>query len=482
MAGTGKSTIARTIARAFAEQGQLGASFFFKSSEAELSNARRIFTTIAAGLAENVPEIIPGIRESIREDLTVFEKPLSVQFEKLILRPLKQISSASMDHVLKIVVVIDALDECGQDEDIRAILQLLPLVKNLRTVALRVFLTSRPELPIRLGFRKMSHVEYENMILHEIPPSVVKNDIEVFIWHELALIRDQRSLPEDWPTSDQVRKLADLATPLFIFAATACRYIGETKHNPQRRLELMLRHMEAKSSKLDATYLPIMNLLFEEEDEADKEYWAAEFRAIVGSIVLLLEPLSVNSISDLIGMSKFDVGCRLDALHSVLSVPDDDSLPVRLLHLSFRDFLLDPQKQGKSPLWIDEGKTHEELALHCIDLMSGPQGLRRNLCHLPEPGQWLRDFVREQNPGLLSPALSYACRYWVEHLVLGKLVAHDSSPVYAFLQLHLLHWLEAMSFLEIATAVPKMLETLRNEATVRNPFASVTSLITNHNQ
>jgi hypothetical protein len=181
-------------------------------------------------------------------------------------------------------------------------------------------------------------------------------------------------------------------------------------------------------------------------------------------------------------MSKFDVGCRLDALHSVLSVPDDDSVPVRLLHLSFRDFLLDPQKQGKSPLWIDESKTHEELALHCTNFMSGPQGLRRNLCHLPEPGEWLRDSVRQQIAELLSPALSYACRYWVEHLVLGKLVAHDSSSVYAFLQQHLLHWLEAMSLLRVATAVPKMLETLRNEATVRKPFASVTPPITNHNQ
>ena len=30
-------------------------------------------------------------------------------------------------------------------------------------------------------------------------------------------------------------------------------------------------------------------------------------------------------------------------------LPED--MPIRLLHLSFRDFLLDTQKRGKSPFW-----------------------------------------------------------------------------------------------------------------------------------
>jgi Mrp family chromosome partitioning ATPase len=46
MAGTGKSTIARTVAQSFASHGQLGASFFFKKGEGERGNASRFFTTI----------------------------------------------------------------------------------------------------------------------------------------------------------------------------------------------------------------------------------------------------------------------------------------------------------------------------------------------------------------------------------------------------------------------------------------------------
>jgi len=41
MTGTGKSTIARTVAQTFKKNGQLGASFFLKKGEADRGNARR---------------------------------------------------------------------------------------------------------------------------------------------------------------------------------------------------------------------------------------------------------------------------------------------------------------------------------------------------------------------------------------------------------------------------------------------------------
>jgi Mrp family chromosome partitioning ATPase len=67
MAGTGKSTIARTIAQLFASRGQLGASFFFKKGEGERGNASRFFTTIAADLVAHQPGMLPGIRKALEK-------------------------------------------------------------------------------------------------------------------------------------------------------------------------------------------------------------------------------------------------------------------------------------------------------------------------------------------------------------------------------------------------------------------------------
>jgi hypothetical protein len=51
---------------------------------------------------------------------------------------------------------------------------------QINNVRLRLFLTSRPELPIRLGFKKMSADVHKDMILHEVPLAVISHDIASF--------------------------------------------------------------------------------------------------------------------------------------------------------------------------------------------------------------------------------------------------------------------------------------------------------------
>lgn len=293
----------------------------------------------------------------------------------------------------------------------------------------------------------MSNAQYDNIVLHEIAEDIVKHDIRVFLDSEFDKMRTHRSLPQDWPSRPQMQALVALAVPLFIFAATACQYIADLKHNPQRRLELLLKSRPARSSRLESTYLPILHLLFEEEDEEDKEKWTTEFHTIVGSIVMLRSALSKVALARLLDVSEFDIGCRLDSLHSVLRVPSDENLPIQTLHLSFRDFLVDPQKRGKSPLWIDERQTHETLAWRCIDFMSGANGLRRNICNLMSPRASKRTIGPRTINRAIPAELEYACRFWADHFKAAALSVRDSGRVYGFLVKHLIHWLEAMRLL-----------------------------------
>jgi len=114
MAGTGKSTIARTTAYSFADRGQLGASFFFKKGEGDRGNASRFFTTIATHLMKHMPGLIPGIIKAIEADPAISEKALKDQFKKLILLPLSEMKQ-SFPQPPKQVIVIDALDECERE-------------------------------------------------------------------------------------------------------------------------------------------------------------------------------------------------------------------------------------------------------------------------------------------------------------------------------------------------------------------------------
>ncbi|KAI9764570.1 MAG: hypothetical protein M1839_005882 [Geoglossum umbratile] len=465
MAGTGKSTISRTIAQTFAAQRQLGASFFFKQGEVDRSNAKRFFTTIATDLMGHVWGMRPGIRRAIDADPAISEKALKDQFEKLILQPLSEATLQALEPVL----VIDALDECERDEDIRAILQLLSQTKGLKPVSLRIFVTSRPQLPIRFGFKKMPDGMYQDLILHEVPRRTIEHDIALFLQHQLGEIREQRSLSADWPGRDRIQALANMAIPLFIFAATVCRYVGSKGSDPEECLNKVLEYQKSTFSQLDQTYLPILNQLLNDQEEEDKETWLSGFRELVGSIIVLESPLSITSLEQLLKIPQRRIRCRLDSLHSVLAIPDSEDLPIRLLHLSFRDFLVDPQKKGKNLFWVDKRETHKRLASRCLELLSSLEGLQKNICKLPNPGT-LRSEIDEQTIATcLSPGLQYACRYWVHHLEHSDSHIYDGGPIYLFLQKYLLYWLEAMSLIREAYKCIYMINRLQSLAKVR-PF------------
>jgi hypothetical protein len=67
LAGTGKSTIARTVARRYFDQKRLGASFFFSRGGGDISHTGKFFISFAVQLARNVLQIQQFISDAITE-------------------------------------------------------------------------------------------------------------------------------------------------------------------------------------------------------------------------------------------------------------------------------------------------------------------------------------------------------------------------------------------------------------------------------
>jgi gluconate kinase len=472
MAGTGKSTIARTVAQSFADTGQLGASFFFKKGEGERGNASRFFATIATDLVTFELGMLPGLKNTLDADPGISQRALKDQFEKLILQPLLGMQEVRSQASTTLVVVIDALDECDRDEDSRAILQLLTQAKDIKPISLRILVTSRPELHIRLSFKQMSDGAYQDMTLHEVPKSTIEHDILVFLEHELGAIRQARLLSSAWPSRDQIQALVELAVPLFIFAATVCRYIGTKGGDPEEYLNKVLQYRKSTFSQLDRTYLPVLDQLLIEQEEDDRETWLNAFRELVGSIVVLQSALSVASLAALLRIPRKQVQYRLDSLHSLLSISDSQDVPVRLLHLSFREFLVDQRKQGKNPFWVNEKDTHKRLASLCLQLMSSDHGLRQNICDIM-PGDQRDEISTGIIARALPPELQYACRYWVHHLEKSEQCISDQDSTHQFFQEHFLHWLEAMSLIGETNGCIHFIEKLYALTKVNIPIFSL---------
>ncbi|KAG6979136.1 Vegetative incompatibility protein HET-E-1 [Fusarium oxysporum f. sp. conglutinans] len=451
-AGTGKSTISRTVAQLRHSHGDLGASFFFKRGEPDRGSLDLFVPTLASQLAQSVPATALAIKNTIDTYPAIIGKGVREQFDKLVREPLSKASEA-IATLSSLVIIIDALDECEQDKDIKLLISILTNTQILRP-RLRVFLTSRPELPIRLGFSKVKGT-YKDLILDQIPAQTVGHDISVFLADEFRRIRDdfnitvgdERKLPSDWPGQQTLQTLTRMAVPLFIFAATVCRFIDDRNcGSPPMQLQEVLNHRHKNyGSQLGLTYGPVLSSQLIKAPKDKHEQIVRDFKAIVGSIVVLASPLSVAAISQLLDISREIVDIRLDTLHSVLSIPMTCNSPVRLLHLSFRDYLVDPREKEKNEFWVDEKVTHRRLTSNCLRVMRG--ALRENMCGLSFPGVRRSTVDRLQLARCLAPEVQYACLYWVYHQTAVEYEQDDSQQVYRFLSTNFLHWLEAMSLM-----------------------------------
>lgn len=230
MADTDKSTISRTIARDFTHRRQLGVSFFFKKNEGNRDNVFKFFSIIATQLMQSFSNLRLHLKKTLEMNLVIFTKTLKKQFERLIFESLFEVTQSS-----ETLVVINALNECENESHIIIILHLLARIQSIESTKLRFLVTSRSELPIRLDFIKIPE-SHRDFILHEIPAPVIEHDIDAFLRDELPKIRNDYNclppfgvaIPSEWPSERNMQALVTMAVPLFIFAATVCRFIGET--------------------------------------------------------------------------------------------------------------------------------------------------------------------------------------------------------------------------------------------------------------
>ena len=148
-----------------------------------------------------------------------------------------------------------------------------------------------------------------------------------------------------WPGEEAIKCLVQISGGLFIWAATACRFIREGKRFATKRLDLIIGSgsigaVTAPEQHLDKIYMTVLNHSFPQDcTDEEKEESYRILRQILGSVAVLSSPLSINSLSRLLRVSKEDIIQQIEDLHSILNIPEDQAQPLRLHHPSFRDFL-----------------------------------------------------------------------------------------------------------------------------------------------
>ncbi|KIJ91722.1 hypothetical protein K443DRAFT_653503, partial [Laccaria amethystina LaAM-08-1] len=408
-------------------------------------NARLIIPVIAYALARASPRIKVEVVKAIEDDPTLAEPTyinVNEQFKRLVYNPLQ-----TTVGVVDKVVVIDAVDECTNLKVVASFIKLI--LEWASKIPLKIFIASRDEYRIRNAFGSTSDSIRGYFHLHDIEKDVVQNDIRIYLKTSLARIKD-----------DELSGLVASSGTLFIYAATAVRYITIGGEDYKPRLSAMLTHGQRSINKfeteIDSLYVHVLEKVCEdkEPDEVD------DMRNVLSMTIFFRNPLSMEAITSL--SPESNARSYLSWLSSVIHIPDQPGAVVAPFHASFPDFITNPDrcspKRCPSFRSLVASEGHELIALKCLKLMN--RSLKYNICEIPK-GLTLSRRERANSPenvGKFSEALKYSCIYWAAHLAEVKVfdtVLVDSLRI--FLHEHLLHWIECLSTLgELQTGLKSL--------------------------
>jgi len=448
LAGTGKSTIAQTFAEMSFADGKLGASFFCSRDFDYRSDLQSILPTLAFQLAHRYPPFRKKLLPVLMANPDVRRETLYSQMEKLIVGPFQATQTQTL-------IIIDALDECRDEAPASALLSVLSRYVD-KIPLVKFFITGRPEPRIRSGFRLNSLRPYTDILrLHEVEPSSVDSDIELFLKNQLVEIAKTRldcNTAEDWPGPHNIDILRKKAAGFFIYASTTIKFVASHHHLPDERLALIVSLPQNTShegkSGIDLFYTQVLEQAFHDADPYDHELYS-HLRSVLGAVLLIFHPLSINTLSDLLKNcgTPTRISSSLHGLHSLLLVPDSTEGPVHVFHKSFLDFLTDPKRCTYPEFFIDPSVHHSEILLSCLNVMENR--LKRNICNLDDHAILSEvEDLPASGAACIGYTLDYACCFWTKHLMNIPSSSSDVEEIYKaidkFFKTGFLFWIEVL--------------------------------------
>lgn len=428
VSGAGKTAIAHSIAKQCADKGWLITAFFFSRDDSV--RTPRLFSTIACDLASRFPSFRAFINQAIDKDPSLAGAGMTRQFTDLILA-----AAASLAQDRPLVLVLDALDE-GYS---KVLLELLAGGKGVCRLPgmFRIFVTCRDVLEAKQLF-KAPHVYHRSFKHNEgIGLGVVKMVAEVF----LKGIAQEREL-EGWPTKEVVAQVVERSEGLTIWVIALCRYLEQVSDPKDGLKDFLKKKLPAglgAEEQMDQLYATILQMF---PWKRDRNFPVA-YKQIMGTILASKVPLSAQAIG-LLHFGKFDVKRILPILKPLL-LSSDQSQPVQILHQSLYDLLAERARDiNQYHMFAINVKIHNQvLALSCIKVIN--KDLDENT-----PGTGYLYGTRNGIPKLSADAISehlwYACRFWMEHLVMNG----DQGPevveeLEMFLTEKLQKWIEIVA-------------------------------------
>jgi hypothetical protein len=393
--------------------GRLGSAYCFNRNEVELTRIDTVIPTIVQHLASCEPQMKTVLSRIIEKKSTVAQiQGVRQQFDDLLLPLLSQVNIPG-----PIVVVIDALDESNRASRHSLLTALKDKLAELPST-IRIIITSRLETDIKDTLGSHDLVFWKQM--GDIDPTSAACDIDQYIHSQLQGL--QKSFT-DYETT--CKDLVTAAGTLFQWASTACHVIVGSQYQMytvQEQAEAILSISKGSETArpLDQLYMHILLQIFKDGPVPQR------YGTVMGHILAAFEPLSMQSLDDLLVSSRAlqpgDVNIVIGRLGALLSGTDRSHRVVRPLHISFRDFLID---KNRSFQFAVEYSPMQDVAFLEGSLATLNKQLAFNMCRLKTSYNLNGAYSNLQSDLInkTSATLVYAAVYWGKHL--DRIISFD---------------------------------------------------------
>jgi hypothetical protein len=468
-AGSGKTTIAYTVAKRFEEGGStdqrtvLGGNFLCSRQFQETQAQTRILPTIAYQLAHKCKSYANALHVSDKFDAVNHD--ISSQMKGLLVEPWQLSEAIEATELTPYLIIIDALDEIEGNGGSAFLRSLLLAINEYDLRGLKFLVTSRSDPKVAALCE--SFASEAVCRLQDVPIKEAESDIETYL---------KTQLPE-LAGSQEFAELGHRAGGLFIYAATVVKYLTPLDSITVKEQTEMLSDFLSKSyepaSSSDATFLV---------DELYRQIMCDAFSMLSGKVLTrrlrtlytflcTAERTSASIVAALVPDGDEEAArAVLRDLHAVLYTQDDQ---VFWYHASFPDFIF---TQARSNFCIDkkdftfscnEPAHHSLLGQSCFFVMkSEKSGLRFNMGNITSSFLFDCDntvALSEQVNQNISSVLRYSSRHWTHHLPSTQLINTDNlcRCISDFLQIRVLFWIEAMNLLGLRNQCTPMLQFAR---------------------
>lgn len=456
--GSGKTSIASTLVEKLTSQKnpRLGSSFFFERDNSDFIAPLVFWSQVAYDLAQIYPEFASAVVAVLKNrDINFDTTPVETQFRLLISEPLTDMATVPDPTRPRVVIVVDAVDECGgfgrdSAKHRRDLLATLKIWSKLDPRQFKLIVTSREEgsIPTNLG-------PIAAIIELDLTTVTATKDIQCYLKTELKRVVDEYVESGDdeenlhaWVTAALLSELTTRAGGLFVWAKTLITFLESG--NPRDQLDLILEGEDmGRKGDINILYWKILKIAFY-QNGPPKTALLEAFHGVVGTIVCSKRPLENSALTCSMELAGIKENAWMDLRRRLRSVMVNRSASLRFQHQSFVDFLTSRACPLDFRVTLDaQNERKKTITLAALNRL---KDLRFNICRLQTSYIFNSTIPNLQalTERYIPTTLQYCCRYWADYLDTNHGDTEILAELQQFLRSKFLYWVEVLSLLTSA--------------------------------